>query len=56
MRKLFTFFLIALVAASISPVADAKGDDFGEVVKTVERFYHVKHKGISFSVRARAGC
>ncbi len=32
--------------------AQPKGDDFSDVVKLVERFYHVKHKGIPFLARA----
>lgn len=32
--------------------AEAKGDDFGAVVKVVEEFYGVKHKGIPFLAKA----
>jgi hypothetical protein len=31
---------------------EAKGDDFGAVVKVVEEFYGVKHKGIPFLAKA----
>ena len=42
---------IALLSA-IAPLANAKGDDFGAVVKVIEVFYHVKHKRIPFLARA----
>jgi len=42
----FGFALLALVG--LIPTAQAKGDDFGAVVKLIEQFYHVKHKGIPF--------
>jgi hypothetical protein len=32
--------------------AKAKGDDFGAVVKIIEQFYGVKHKGIPFLAKA----
>jgi hypothetical protein len=32
--------------------ADAKGDDFGAVVRLIERFYHVKHQSIPLLARA----
>ena len=40
--------LVCLAPASIK----AKGDDFGPVVKAVEDFYGVKHKGLPFLARA----
>ena len=58
MKKSITVFLfIALVSVSslspiLSDIAHAKGDDFGEVVKVIEDFYHVKHKSIPFLARA----
>lgn len=45
-----SLMLIALIA--VVPVAEAKGDDFGAVVKVIEQFYHVKHQGIPFLARA----
>src|SRR4029077_6285975 len=30
---------------SFVPVTQAKGDDFGDVGKLIEQFYHVKHQG-----------
>jgi hypothetical protein len=55
MKKKFTlgFLLISLALAGLSAqVAQAKGDDFGEVVKAIERFYQVKHKGLPFLAKA----
>lgn len=34
------------------PLVEAKGDDFGAVVKVVEEFYGVKHQGIPFLAKA----
>ena len=34
------------------PITQAKGDDFNDVVKLIEQFYHVKHQGIPFLARA----
>jgi len=39
------------LAACVSP-AHAKGDDFNEVVKLIEQFYHVKHQGVPLLARA----
>ena len=45
--------LLAVHAAGFATlVAHAKGDDFGDVVKAVERFYGVKHKGLPFLAKA----
>jgi hypothetical protein len=51
---LTTLLLTLLWAAlwSSPPSVDAKGDDFGAVVKVVEEFYGVKHKGIPFLAKA----
>ena len=40
---------MSLVSTSVT---SAKGDEFGDVVKAIERFYHVKHKGIPFLAKA----
>lgn len=48
MKKSAAIGLIFLTLVAIAPKAQAKGDDFGDVVKLIERFYHVKHKGIPF--------
>jgi len=37
---------------TLAPPTQAKGDDFGAVVKLIEQFYHVKHQGIPFLARA----
>lgn len=42
-----TILLLCLVTS-----AQAKGDDFGAVVKLIERFYGVKHEGLSLLERA----
>ena len=42
-----------LIFVCLAPASTkAKGDDFGAVVKTVENFYGVKHKGIPFLAKA----
>lgn len=43
---------IALALACLVHPAQAKGDDFGTVVKLIEQFYHVKHQGIPLLARA----
>ncbi|MGH9872574.1 MAG: hypothetical protein ACRD9S_08925 [Pyrinomonadaceae bacterium] len=54
MRKsIISVTLVALVAlVALVPITQAKGDGFGEVVKLIEQFYHVKHQGIPFLARA----
>ena len=52
MKKLTTLLLALVLAWFPTPQANAKGDDFGDVVKAIERFYHVKHKGIPFLAKA----
>jgi hypothetical protein len=52
MKKLIVSGFILLGLAGVVPVAEAKGDDFGAVVKIIEQFYHVKHQGIPFLARA----
>lgn len=51
------FLLLALACGaplcrSVIDIVQAKGDDFNAAVKTVERFYGVKHKNIPFLARA----
>jgi hypothetical protein len=43
--------LIALLSTTV-PITQAKGDDFNDVVRLIEQFYHVKHSGIPFLARA----
>lgn len=50
-RPLASVLLIALLCIAPASV-EAKGDDFGAVVKVIEEFYQVKHKGIPFLARA----
>lgn len=53
MKKLTTLLLSLVLITSVSNQrTNAKGDDFGDVVKAIERFYHVKHKGIPFLAKA----
>ena len=53
MKKLTTSLLaLVLVSWFSTPRANAKGDDFSDVVKAIERFYHVKHKGIPLLAKA----
>ena len=51
-RFLRAGFILLVVIAGLVPVAEAKGDDFGAVVKVIEQFYHVKHQSIPFLARA----
>ena len=43
---------LALFVTSIGKTALAKGDDFKNVVKFLERFYSVKHQSLPFLARA----
>lgn len=52
MKKLTTLLLTVVVIGSTSSIATAKGDEFGDVVKAIERFYQVKHKSIPFLAKA----
>ena len=53
MKKLTTLLLaLVLISCFSTPPTNAKGDDFGDVVKAIERFYHVKHKGLPFLAKA----
>jgi hypothetical protein len=44
--------LVCLALPSPITTANAKGDEFGAVVKAIEQFYHVKHQSIPFLARA----
>jgi len=50
-RLLISALLLSLALSAPSP-AQAKGNDFDTVVKVIEQFYHVKHKGLPFLARA----
>ncbi len=51
MKRLIASTLVFVALLAVAPVAQAKGDDFGTVVKTVEQFYQVKHKSLPFFAR-----
>lgn len=52
MKKSIALGFMFVALAVLVPAVQAKGDDFGAVVKLIEQFYHVKHKGIPFLARA----
>lgn len=53
MKKLTTLLIAPVLATLVAaPGTAAKGDEFGDVVKAIERFYRVKHKGIPFLAKA----
>src|SRR6185436_9433092 len=41
-----------IALAACVPPTHAKGDDFNDVVRLIEQFYHVKHQGIPILARA----
>ena len=52
MRSKLTLIALLLALAAVVPYsARADRDGFNEVVKTIEQFYHVKHKSIPFLAR-----
>ncbi len=53
MKSTIAKFSILLFVLSVgASVVQAKGDDFGSVVKMIEKFYNVKHQGIPFLAKA----
>jgi len=53
MRSTIAKFSILLFVISVGAgVVQAKGDDFGSVVRMIEKFYNVKHQGIPFLAKA----
>jgi hypothetical protein len=50
-RLLVSITLLTLLGLAPASTV-AKGDDFGAVVKVVEQFYGVKHKGLPFLAKA----
>lgn len=52
MKKSIAIGFMFLALVGLAPVGQAKGDDFSDVVKLIEQFYHVKHQGIPFLARA----
>jgi hypothetical protein len=52
MTRLLVSTMLLILFCSATASVEAKGDDFGAVVKVVEEFYGVKHKGIPFLAKA----
>jgi hypothetical protein len=52
MKKSLAAGFIFVAFFGFVPLAQAKDDDFGAVVKVIEHFYRVKHEGIPFLARA----
>src|SRR6266542_3463763 len=52
MKKSISIDFMFIALAGLINTAQAKGDDFGAVVKLIEQFYQVKHKSIPFLARA----
>lgn len=55
MKRRTTSGMLVLISLALGVVPQTNavaGDDFGAVVKLVERFYHVKHQGIPLLARA----
>src|SRR6185436_15501729 len=52
MKKAIATGLVFIALAACVPRAQAKGDDFTDVVKLIGQFYHVKHQGIPLLARA----
>jgi hypothetical protein len=51
MRRFIICVAVLALLGSL-PVTQAKDDGFGDVVKLIEQFYHVKHQGIPLLARA----
>ena len=52
MKKSIAISLMVLALFGFVPVTQAKDDGFGDIVKLIEQFYHVKHEGIPLLARA----
>jgi len=52
MKKAIASGLVLIALAACVPRARANGDDFNDVVKLIEQFYHVKHQGVPLLARA----
>jgi len=52
MKKFIAFSGLFIALVCLGHAAEAKGDDFGAVVRVIEQFYHVKHKSLPFLARA----
>lgn len=51
MKKFIAFSALLIALLCSGRPAEAKGDDFAAVVRVIEQFYHVKHKGLPFLAR-----
>jgi hypothetical protein len=52
MKQMVSIGMLALTLCVAGFATQAKGDNFGDVVKVIECHYNVKHKGIPFLARA----
>jgi len=52
MKKVIAIGLVFIALAGGVPPVHAKGDDFNDIVKLIEQFYHVKHQGVPLLARA----
>ncbi|MDQ6653611.1 MAG: hypothetical protein M3Y84_12815 [Acidobacteriota bacterium] len=52
MKKFIALSGLFIAFVCLGPAAEAKGDDFGAVVRVIEQFYHVKHRSLPFLARA----
>lgn len=52
MKRFIAISCLIAATLSVAPRSQAKGDDFGDVVKLVEKFYQVKHQNAPLLARA----
>jgi hypothetical protein len=52
MKRSVVVGLMFIFLSGLVQTAQARGDDFGAVVKLIEQFYHVKHQGLPRLARA----
>ena len=52
MKKVIATGLVFIALVASVPRVQASGDDFNDVVKLIEQFYHVKQQGIPLLARA----
>jgi hypothetical protein len=51
-KTLIRGLLVTVLIQAVVGSAWSKGEDFGDVVKMIEQFYHVKHTGLPFLAKA----
>ena len=51
-KLIITGLAIALFLGAYEPASLARGDGFNDAVRTIEQFYHVKHRNIPLLARA----